>query len=122
MAPERTSHSSQPSQPFQPPQFPETPRPTQRPTMQPTQPPRQRYNPENTTPKRISSNSSSEASPLQSLSQLASDPTTDHRYLRLEWTESESKWEYIARYSQPQLGFWLSSAPQRNLSDLSNNK
>lgn len=106
----RHSHSSRPLQPTQ---YPETPRPTQQPKFQTTQPPRRMEKVETSTAKSVTPNSSSEASPLQSLSQLASDPSPDYKYLRLEWSESDSKLEYTVRFNYPRLGFWLSSAPQR---------
>lgn len=113
MAPIRPSHTLQP---FQPPQSTQTPRTLQPTRPKPTQPPQQKDDQEMTTPKRDSSNSSSDALPLQSLSQLAADVSTDYHYLRLEWAESDAKWEYIVRYSPLRTGFWLASAPQRIIS------
>lgn len=111
MAPIRPSHTLQPFQPPQPTQTPRTLQPSR-----PTQPPQQKDDQEMTTPKSVSSNSSSDALPLQSLSQLAGDASTEYQYLRFEWAESDAKWEYIARYSPLRTGFWLASAPQRNYS------
>lgn len=58
---------------------------------------------------------SSDMFPLQSLSQVVSDTSSsNYEYLKIEWTESNEKWEYITRFSPSRNGFWLSSAPQRN--------
>lgn len=56
--------------------------------------------------------------PLPVLSQVSfnNSPTYDH--LRIEWTEAETKWEYIARYNRWQNGLWMASAPQRKYIDI----
>lgn len=36
-----------------------------------------------------------------------------YRFLRLEWTENQEKFEYILRYNMTRRGFWLSAAPYR---------
>lgn len=57
---------------------------------------------------------SSTVFPLPALSQIAFNHSFNYyEHLRLEWTESETKWEYIARYSRLQSGLWMASAPQR---------
>lgn len=56
---------------------------------------------------------SSTVFPLPALSQMSFDNSPSYYYLRLEWTESKTKWEYIARYSRLQSGLWMASAPQR---------
>lgn len=116
----RPAHKSQPFQPqriqtTQIPQFFETL------TTKTTQSPPPINVDEQMTTESVSTNSSSDTSPLplQSLSQLAADPTVHYQYLRLEWTESDVKLEYIARYSPTRIGFWLTSAPQRNFEHIS---
>lgn len=43
------------------------------------------------------------------------NPMKDYRFLRLEWTELDERFEYILRYNISRSSFWLSSAPhERN--------
>lgn len=61
-------------------------------------------------------NDSSTVFPLPALSQIAYNNSWNYEHLRIEWTESETKWEYIARYNQLRNGVWMASAPQRKIS------
>lgn len=38
----------------------------------------------------------------------------NYRHLRLEWTESNQKFEYILQYNSSRRGFWMSSLHKRN--------
>lgn len=58
---------------------------------------------------------SSTVFPLPALSQISVDDSVNFEHLRIEWTESETKWEYIARYNRLENGLWMASAPQRKL-------
>lgn len=58
-------------------------------------------------------NDSSTDFPFPALSQVLSDNSVNYEHLRLEWSESDTKWEYIARYSRFQTGLWMASAPRR---------
>lgn len=58
-------------------------------------------------------NDSTTIFPLPALSQVSFNNSPAHDHLRIEWTEAETKWEYIARYNRMQNGLWLASAPQR---------
>ncbi|XP_031621577.1 uncharacterized protein LOC116339689 [Contarinia nasturtii] len=39
------------------------------------------------------------------------NPMKDYRFLRLQWTELDTKLEYILRYNTSRKGFWFSSSP-----------
>lgn len=63
-------------------------------------------------------NDSTTAFPFPALSQVSSNYSQASDHLRIEWTEAETKWEYIARYNRMQNGLWMASAPQRKHSDI----
>lgn len=98
------------SQPLttRPPSIQEQPRPNY-------QPPQRNYdqNTDNFNEKNFSFNERSTDFPLPALSQISFNNSLNYEHLRIEWTESETKWEYIARYNRLQNGLWMASAPQR---------
>lgn len=80
-------------------------------------PPQRNYdeNIDNFNPDDFSTNDASTMFPMPALSQIAHNNSLTYEHLRIEWSESETKWEYIARYNQMQNGVWMASAPQRKI-------
>lgn len=114
--PIRSSKQLTTRSPSQPP-MPEQPRPKYEP------PPPQRDYDQNTrnfdfNERDFSYNDSTTMFPFPALSQVSFNNTSGYDHLRIEWTEAETKYEYIARYNRQQNGLWMASAPNRNLIDI----
>lgn len=110
--------SSQPltTRPPQPPPIQEQPRPKYEP------PPQRGYdqnvNDYDFNERNFAYNDSTTMFPLPALSQVSFNNSPAYEHLRIEWTEAETKWEYIARYNRLQNGLWMASAPQRKYIDV----
>lgn len=102
------------SQATRPPQIQEQP-PRYEPSPTRFEPPQREYdqNQNDFYERNYSFSESTTIFPLPALSQVSFNHSFGYEHLRLEWTEDETKWEYIARYNRLQSGLWMASAPQR---------